>query len=323
MSRRTTAFVGFLAAALLLGATMGCAVTDLVGRRPPTPTPTLTKTPKPTFTPTPAGQPPLVITVGRPTPTPVVVDTPTPIPPTPTDTPLPPTPTPEPVVAEIRIEALNLRAGPGVQYDRIGQVQRGQTFDVVGRIPGGDWIRICCVNGKSGWVATEYVRVRGSLQQVALVTELPPTPTPRPATPTPVPPTATPVPAATPTPVSPYLYKKALVQRCDPNAGVTTLYGTVYQNHQPYNGAKVVFSWVADGPWATQPVISGPHEGYPNWAPGFYEHILQAGGPREGTWYVWIVDDAGRRISEMAMVHTDGVAGEGKCQKAVVDFDTH
>ncbi|MBC7225561.1 MAG: hypothetical protein H5T59_15005, partial [Anaerolineae bacterium] len=71
------------------------------------------------------------------------------------------------------------------------------------------------------------------------------------------------------------------MQRCDPNAGVTYIYGTVYQNHQPYNGARVVFSWVPDGEWVTQPAISGPHPGYPDWAPGYYSHIVQAGGPRE------------------------------------------
>lgn len=323
MSRQRTFIVGMVVAALLLTATTGCALTDLLARRPPTPTPTLTKTPKPTFTPTPVGQPPLVVTSAPPpTNTPVVPPTPTPVPPTPTDTPVPPTPTPEQVVAVVQVEALNVRAGPGAQYDRIGQVQSGQSFEVVGRVQGGDWIQICCVSGRTGWVAADYVRVRGPVQQVALVTNLPPTPTPRPPTPTPVPPTPTPVPA-TPTPSSPYLYKKALVQRCDPNAGVTYIYGTVYQNHQPYNGARVVFSWVPDGEWVTQPAISGPHPGYPDWAPGYYSHIVQAGGPREGTWYVWIVDEAGRRISEMAVVHTDGVAGEGKCQQAMVDFDTN
>ncbi|MGQ9586339.1 MAG: SH3 domain-containing protein, partial [Anaerolineae bacterium] len=247
--------------------------------------------------------------------------TPTPVPPT--DTPVPPTPTPEPPQAVINIDSLNVRAGPGTSYDRVGQARQGQRFDIVGRTEDGKWLQICCLQGRTGWVAAQYVRVRGDVQRVAIVTDFPPTPTPRPTTPptpTPVPPTATPLPQ----PTQPrYEYARAIVQFCESNPGVTTIRGTVYRNHQPHNGAKVVFSWIPDGEWVGSPIISGPHPGYPNWNAGFYEHIIQAGGPREGTWYVWIVDDAGRRISEMGMVHTDGTAGTGKCQKAVVDFDTN
>jgi len=322
MPRRKAIVVGLLVALLVLTATTGCALSQLLGRKPPPPTPTFTKTPKPTFTARVMGQPPLVVTAApmhtdTPVPPPVV-DTPTPIP-IPTDTPVPPTPTLEPPEAVVKIDALNVRAGPGTNYDRIGQVRSGQRFDIVGRTKGGAWLQICCLQGRTGWVATEYVRVRGDLQQVPLITDFPPTSTPRP-TPVPVPPTAVPIP---PTAAPRYVYNKAVLQRCDPNAGVTYIYGTVYQNHQPHNGARVVFSWKPDGDWATEPAISGPHTGYPGWNPGYYSHILQAAGPREGTWYVWIVDDAGKRISEMAMVHTDGVAGDGKCQQAVVDFDTN
>ena len=41
----------------------------------------------------------------------------------------------------------------------------------------------------------------------------------------------------------------------------------------------------------------------------------------QGNWFFWIVDNAGKRISEIAEVHTDGVAGDGSCQQAVIDFD--
>ena len=84
----------------------------------------------------------------------------------------------------------------------------------------------------------------------------------------------------------------------------------------------MVFSWEPDGEWVTPAAISGPHEGYPYWNPGYYSHIIQAGGPREGTWYLWIADDMDQRISEMAIIHTDGTAGPGKCQQAIIDFDT-
>lgn len=135
-----------------------------------------------------------------------------------------------------------------------------------------------------------------------------------------VPPTSTPTPVDTPEPV--IEYHKAIVQRCDPNPGITYAEGTVYRYHQPVNGVRVVYSWMPDGPWVTQPVISGPHQGYPGWNTGFYSHIIGVSGPREGTWYFWLVNEYGGRISVMAVVHTDGEAGPGKCQQAVIDFDT-
>ncbi len=110
---------------------------------------------------------------------------------------------------------------------------------------------------------------------------------------------------------------------CQPNAGVTYVEGTVYYDGAPANGYRIVFSYEPDGPWATQPQISGPHAGYPGWDPGYYSHIIQAGTARQGDWWFWIVDDQGDRISAMAFVHTDGAAGPGKCQQAIIDFDTN
>ena len=137
-------------------------------------------------------------------------------------------------------------------------------------------------------------------------------------------PSATPsiLPTSTPAaPASGHLFKRAILSRCDPNGAVTYVHGTVYQNSQPVNGYRVVFSWQPDGA-VVAGITSGPHAGYPGWAPGYYSHILQAGGPREGDWWFWIQDEAGKRISEMAHVHTDGVAGEGKCQQAIINFDS-
>ena len=44
--------------------------------------------------------------------------------------------------------------------------------------------------------------------------------------------------------------------------------------------------------------------------------------PREGDWFFWIVDASGKRISVIANVHTDGTACGGKCQQAIIDFDS-
>ncbi|MDH7487427.1 MAG: SH3 domain-containing protein [Anaerolineae bacterium] len=306
-------------AGLLLASNLACALTELVARAPAA-TATPTRTPKPTFTPTPVETPTPEIfptaTPLPPTPTPEP-PTPTPEPPTPTPEPPTPTPTPAPVVL-VQQDRVNVRQGPGTAYPLLGQVTRGTSLQIVGRNAAGDWWQVCCVNGQQVWITGQLVQVQGDTSAVQVVASVPPPP-----------PTATPRPRPTPTPAVPtptpkrYLYSKAILQWCEPNAGVTAIEGTVYQNHQPYNGARVVFSYAPDGPVVSE-IISGPHAGYPGWNAGFYSHILQAGGPREGDWYVWIVDNSGNRISEISpRVHTDATAGTGKCQKAIVDFDTN
>lgn len=118
-----------------------------------------------------------------------------------------------------------------------------------------------------------------------------------------------------------YEYSRASVVRCDPQAGGTWFDGVVRKGGQPVNGLRVVWSYAPDGPWVTQPVITGPHEGYPGWSPGYFSHIVGAPpNPRAGTWYVWIVDGSGKRISEMASWTSTG-PGEGGCNQARIEFD--
>ena len=118
-----------------------------------------------------------------------------------------------------------------------------------------------------------------------------------------------------------YQFNKAILQRCDPNQGVTYVQGTTYRNGQPANGLLVTFSYAPDGPLIAT-ALSGSHPGYEGWGTGFYSHILSARSHREGDWYFWIVDESGQRISQIAYVHTDGTAGDGSCQQAIIDFDS-
>jgi hypothetical protein len=117
-----------------------------------------------------------------------------------------------------------------------------------------------------------------------------------------------------------YEFNVGFVVRCDPNAGITYVNGYTKHYGQPISGKQVAFSWQADGPIVAQ-IESGPHPGYPGWPPGFWSHILDAGGPRAGDWYFWIVDAAGERISRIVHLRTDGEAGEGRCQQALIEFD--
>lgn len=243
--------------------------------------------------------------------------------PTPTDTPEPPTPTP---AAEVIINTnMNVRGGPGTNYNIIGAASAGERYPVTGRNDAGDWWQIS-YQGQNGWVFNDLVTAQNT-GGVAVAVNIPAPPPVAPAPqPQPQPQPQEPPPqqeqAPPPAPAEPsYQFNKAIVQRCDPNQGVTYVQGTTYRNGQPTNGLLVAFSYAQDGPIVAT-VQSGPHQGYEGWGTGFYSHIIQANGPREGDWYFWIVDGNGQRISKAAHVHTDGSAGDGKCQQAVIDFDS-
>lgn len=107
------------------------------------------------------------------------------------------------------------------------------------------------------------------------------------------------------------LVNRAELVRCTPNADSTQARGTVRLNGRPASGFRVAFSWHPDETVVARTISGGG---------GQYSHIL-GGGAREGNWWFWIENSAGIRISEMAYVHTDKDAHEGKCQRAVIDFD--
>ncbi len=318
---RTRLVVAF--AALVMGLTLTAC-----GPSQPAAPPTPTRTPMPTFTPTPeivmTPVDPSAAATAKAAEATAAAANPAPSQgegqgqpgasqPQETPTPEPPTPTPEPAV--VTDQLMNVRQGPGTNYPIIGQADPGQRFRVTGKNQAGNWWQID-FNGQPGWLFAELVTPEGT-EAVPVASNIPAPP----PTPTPLPPTATPAPQPTPTPASQYEFNIAQLQGCAPNAGVTYVEGTVYKGGVPTNGYRVVFSYAPDGP-VVAGVTSGPHEGYPNWNPGYYSHILQAGGPREGNWFFWITDPSGKRISEIAQVHTDGEAGPGKCQQAIIDFDS-
>src|SRR5947209_1326935 len=92
--------------------------------------------------------------------------------------------------AEI-FQDVNVRAGPGTDYDQVGVLIPGQTSPIIGRNPDGTWFEIEYVGGPdgTGWVFKDLVRVLGDLNTMPTI-EPPPTPTLRPTT--------TPVEGATP-----------------------------------------------------------------------------------------------------------------------------
>lgn len=295
---------------LLLVISAGCAT---VGPLPTAAVPT--KTPKPTFTATSA-----VPATAEAFPTATAMPaTATPAQPAATDTPaattVPPTETPLPRPRLTANQNVNVRGGPGTNYAIVGRLAGGDSYDVTAKNAAGTWLQFN-YDGDPGWVSAELVTVSGDANAISVAQNIPAPPPP--------PPTAVPVPTAVPQPTSPpaprYEFNIALVQRCDRQPAGNWFDGTVYKGGQPANGFRIVFSYAPDGPWATQPQISGPHEGYTGWNAGYYSHIIKASDPIAGDWYVWIVNSGGARISEMAHWHSTG-PGDG-CNQATVDFDS-
>ncbi len=104
---------------------------------------------------------------------------------------------------------INVRSGPGTDYDIIGALQTGESAPITGKNDSGDWWQVTLNNGQQGWVFGQLVETSGDAAAIAVAANIPPPPptaTPAPATPTPVPqatpaPQATDAPTAAPTPV--------------------------------------------------------------------------------------------------------------------------
>lgn len=265
----------------------------------------MTRTPEPTFTPTLALNAPLVIpptltpTPGIPTPTSTRVifsdeqakaatatvsaqatqqareaqpapgggePTAAPAAPTPENTGPSVTPSGSPV---------NLRTGPGLNYDRVGVLQVGQSLEIVGRNANSSWWQVATSNGLR-WIAasvTTATNVDSSIPVVAA----PPPPTSRPPTNTPPPP----APAQPPAPQQQYTIRNIFGQV---NEAITQVRGDIRDgNNNPVNGVRVR---VRSGAFCTVSYPSGPPGGYPA---GGYDVLLD-GRAKNGQWQVAVVN---------------------------------
>ncbi len=130
-----------------------------------------------------------------PTPTATSTSTPTAKPTqTPTQT---PTSLPDAIA---KAEVVQMRAGPGGEYDLIGQVQQGEALRVTGRNDEGKWLEVIAPDNTQGWVAAMWLQINTPLDSMEIAA-IPATPTPT-VTPTPSP-TSTPTITPTPSPVPP------------------------------------------------------------------------------------------------------------------------
>ena len=179
--------------AILLGVTTGCAGRNS-GQAPEGPPP-IVKTLRPTFTSTPTKRPtlPATATPAKPTATP---QPPAPTLPPPTEV---PSPTPEKSQLSVNSGTVNVRAGPGTNYPRVGEASQGQTFEITGKNPSGDWWQFN-FNGQPAWIFGAMVTANAAAANVQVAANIPaappPPPTARPAAPKPpAAPTSPPAPA--------------------------------------------------------------------------------------------------------------------------------
>ena len=140
-----------------------------------TPLPTNTNTPLPTATKKPSATPTEMPTV---VPSATLMPTYTPLPPT--FTPIPPTETAVPLVqAVVNVPFLNVRSGPGTDYEQVATIIEGDQIELIGRISDSSWWLFCCVNGDElGWVIGEAVDLPEDAETVVpRVNQIPPLPT--------------------------------------------------------------------------------------------------------------------------------------------------
>lgn len=256
----------------------------------PTPEPTSIRPLRPTFTPT-------VIPTDTPVPTdtPIPTDTPTPLP---TDT-----PTPEiPKAVVIGEEQSNLRAGPGTNYDTVGQVERGAELEIVAKNAAGDWYQVCCVGDQQGWIVARLVEVRGdaNLVQVAANIPAPPTNTPVPTRPPAAPRPTTPpaAPAPTATPASAMLFDKYQTDtRPNSNPIITFFAGLYTADLKAAVGTG--YSLRVEGPNGGEAAFRDLFEfGDPGLPSQFIYNAKLELPPVEGAYRAYVVDSSGKQVSE-------------------------
>ena len=152
-------------------------------------------------------------------------------------------------------------------------------------------------------------------------TQVPPPPTRHPATATPTrrPPTATPRPP-TATPTISYAYSLDGSIEYAPDCDETSLDGTVWDVGSSIQMPGVLLKVCVEGEYWCATLRTGQD---PNKGSGYYIAILGYEGPRDGSWWVAVVDEQGKALSERVSFQTDtrdcDPDGNGR-QWVIIDF---
>jgi hypothetical protein len=214
---------------------------------------------------------------------------------------------------------LNVRIGPGTNYERIGWLAAGTTTSIIGRDANGTWWQIPYPEAPDGtaWISEGYGTAR-DIQGIPVV-EAPPTPTP--PTPTRTAPAAAPTPEVPPpTPPPAYQYTPTGWYG-DTNYGLTRFMGDIKDAAgNPVNG---VFVRAACGTYATISYPSGPVGWGPlgessDWPPGFYDITVDS-KPVPCMWSLQVVDTDDRETVKAGL--SEGVPVEVTHEQSVIQAD--
>lgn len=182
--------------------------------------------------------------------------------------------------------AVNIRFGPGINYNVIGTLNANTTVPIIGRNGDTSWWQIGITNGANGWVSASVVNASNA-DSVSLVdTPAPPKPTPVPAQPA----------ASNPPPKPKHQYEPTGWYDAT-NEGLTRFYGTIKDaGGNPVNG---VFVRATCGNFSTISYPSGPEgwggyaESY-DWPPGFYDLTVDT-KPVPCIWTLSVVETDDRK----------------------------
>jgi len=79
-------------------------------------------------------------------------------------------------LADVSVSAsqiVNVREGPGTAYPVLGQLAPGNNYRVTGKNQAGDWWQIDIGSEKKGWVINQLVTAAGSIDAIAVATDIP------------------------------------------------------------------------------------------------------------------------------------------------------
>jgi SH3-like domain-containing protein len=67
---------------------------------------------------------------------------------------------------------VNVRAGPSTNNSILKVAERGDQYNVIGRLPDSSWWQICCVDGQEGWINHEFVDSDGPVESVPVIAQV-------------------------------------------------------------------------------------------------------------------------------------------------------
>ena len=70
--------------------------------------------------------------------------------------------------AEVIATTLNVRSGPGTNYEKLATIKKGQKFEIIGQINNCAWLKVKDSTGEEGWVsgAAQYVTIDTDCAQI-------------------------------------------------------------------------------------------------------------------------------------------------------------